>query len=37
MTKTEKVKDVLLFIDFKNLSKWELERLESEINSLIQG
>jgi len=36
MTKTEKVKDILLYIDFKKLSQWELERLESEINSLIE-
>lgn len=35
MKKTQKVLDSLKFIDNLDLSQDELERLESEINSLI--
>jgi len=35
MRKTQKVKQALKYIDNLELSQEELERLESEINSLI--
>lgn len=36
MKKTEKVLKALSYIDSLDLTQEELERLESEINSLIQ-